>query len=46
MGRSIRECENHVGERSETRVVSRVPPDTRNPVGIRGDHPPSLNTTQ
>ena len=25
--------------------VSRVPPDTRNLVGIRGDHPPRLNIT-
>jgi hypothetical protein len=25
-------------------LCSQVPRDTRNPVGIRGDHPPRLNT--
>ena len=45
MGRYIEEGENPVDERSSWRAVSRVPPDTWNPVGMRGDHPPSLNTT-
>ena len=29
-----------VSERDEDKAVSRVPPDTRNPMGSRGDHPP------
>ena len=44
MGRPIEEGENPVSERFDQQTVSRVPPDTWNPVGIRGDHPPSLNT--
>ena len=46
MGRQSEECERHVGEIGKSRAESRVPRDTRNPVGSRGDHPPSLNTTQ
>ena len=46
MGRITEERESRVGERWEQRAGSRVPPDTWNPVGSRGDHPPSLNTTQ
>ena len=46
MGRITEERESRVGERREQRAGSRVPPDTWNPVGSRGDHPPSLNTTQ
>ena len=46
MGRAIKEGENPVGEKLRHQTVSRVPPDTWNPVGIWGDHPPSLNTTQ
>ena len=45
MGRPTEGCESHVLEKPEARVESRVPRDTRNPVGKRGDHPPSLNTT-
>ena len=45
MGRPTEECESHVNERWKQPAVSRVPRDTRNPVGKRGDHPPSLNTT-
>ena len=46
MGRGTEEGESPVSERQKRRAVSRVPRDTRNPVGSRGDHPPSLNTTQ
>ena len=46
MGRSIGEGENPVGEKIFQSAVSRVPPDTWNPVGRWGDHPPSLNTTR
>ena len=45
MGRPATECESHVFEKDRNLAVSRVPRDTRNPVGSRGDHPPSLNTT-
>ena len=45
MGRAIKEGENPVGEKLRHQTVSRVPPDTWNPVGTWGDHPPSLNTT-
>ena len=34
-----------VVERRNRRAGTRVPRDTRNPVGSRGDHPPRLNTT-
>ena len=46
MGSVIRERENRVGEKENQLAGSRVPRDTWNPVGRRGDHPPSLNTTQ
>ena len=46
MGRQTKQSESLVDERWVEQTVSRVPPDTWNPVGIRGDHPPSLNTTQ
>ncbi len=46
MGRSTRESDSLVRENRSQPTVSRVPPDTWNPVGIWGDHPPSLNTTQ
>ena len=45
MGRPAIECESHVNEKDLNLAGSRVPRDTRNPVGSRGDHPPSLNTT-
>ena len=34
-----------VDEKRNKQEWSRVPQDTRNPVGRRGDHPQSLNTT-
>ena len=46
MGRPATEGESPVSEREGHETGSRVPLDTRNPVGNRGDHPPSLNTTQ
>ena len=46
MGRHTIESDSLVDEKWSTLAVSRVPPDTWNPVGRRGDHPPSLNTTQ
>ena len=46
LGRPVRECESHVVENEVNEAGSRVPRDTRNPVGSRGDHPPSQNTTQ
>ena len=45
MGSPTEEGESPVHEKPEQPSVSRVPPDTWNPVGNRGDHPPSLNTT-
>jgi len=39
------EGKSPVCERPSDRSVSRVPRDTRNLAGSRGDHPPSLNTT-
>ena len=45
MGRHTTVGNSPVSEKSEDMAVSRVPSDTRNPVGSRGDHPPSLNTT-
>ena len=45
LGRQAREGKSPVNERLRQRAGSRVPPDTWNPVGSRGDHPPSLNTT-
>ena len=46
MERPAEERESRVREDVEHRAVSRVLPDTRNPVGKWGDHPPNLNTTQ
>ena len=46
MGKPTRECDSHVCEKESELAGSKVPRDTRNPVGSRGDHPPSLNTTQ
>ena len=45
MGSTAIVCNSHVSEIESDIVVSRVPSDTRNPVGSRRDHPPSLNTT-
>ena len=45
MERPAVEGESPVWENESQRAVSRVPRDTRNLVGIRGDHPPRLNTT-
>ena len=45
MGRPAIAGESPVSESGSCEVESRVPRDTRNPVGSRGDHPPSLNTT-
>ena len=39
------EGKSPVRERPRGRLGSRVPRDTGNLVGSRGDHPPSLNTT-
>ena len=39
-----RQGESPVHERRADMAVSRVPRDTRNLVGTRGDHPVSLNT--
>lgn len=39
------ESESLVWESNSQRAGSKVPRDTRNLVGIRGDHPPRLNTT-
>ena len=46
MGRGTKEGESPVSEKWKQQAGSRVPRDTRNPAGSRGDHPPSLNTTQ
>ena len=45
MGRQTTVGNSPVSEKSFRVAVSRVPPDAWNPVGSRGDHPPSLNTT-
>ena len=44
LGKPAREGESPVHERRADMAVSRVPRDTRNLVGTRGDHPVSLNT--
>ena len=44
LGRPAREGESPVRENEENRAVSRVPRDTRNLVGMSGDHPVRLNT--
>lgn len=45
LGKPARESESLVFETGRERAVSKVQRDTRNLVGIRGDHPPRLNTT-
>ena len=45
LGSPAREGESPVGEGRGGAVGSRVPRDTRNLVGTRGDHPVRLNTT-
>ena len=42
--RPAREGESPVSEIEVSRAVSRVPRDTRNLVGMSGDHPVRLNT--
>ena len=42
--RPIKEGENPVHESQDNETVSRVPRDTRNLVGMSGDHPVRLNT--
>ena len=42
--RPAREGESPVGETERSRAGSRVPRDTRNLVGMSGDHPVRLNT--
>ena len=44
LGKQTKDGESPVDEIESQLTVSRVPRDTRNPVGSRGDHPPSLNT--
>ena len=44
LGKPTKEGESPVDEILSQLTVSRVPRDTRNLVGSRGDHPPSLNT--
>ena len=45
MGRPGEESETLVHERLKNGLESRVPRDTRNPVGSRVDHHPRQNTT-
>ncbi len=44
LGKQTKDGESPVDEILIHLAGSRVPRDTRNPVGSRGDHPPSLNT--
>ena len=44
LGKPAKDGESPVDEIRRQRAGSRVPRDTRNLVGSRGDHPPSLNT--
>ena len=44
LGKPTKEGESPVSETSSNKTVSRVPRDTRNLVGICGDHPVRLNT--
>ena len=44
LGKQAREGESPVGETERSRAGSRVPRDTRNLVGMSGDHPVRLNT--
>ena len=46
LGKHTKEGESPVNEIEIQPTESRVLRDTRNPVGSRGDHPPSLNTPQ
>ena len=45
LGKPTKDGESPVDKRVNKLAVSRVLRDTRNLVGSRGDHPPSLNTT-
>lgn len=45
LGKPAREGEGPVSEKQAGKAGSRVPRDTRNPVGMSGDHPVRLNTT-
>ena len=45
LGKPVREGENPVSENERQPSVSRVPRDTWNLVGRKGDHPLRLNTT-
>ena len=45
LGKPTKDGESPVDEKESKLAGSRVPRDTRNLVGSRGDHPPSLNTT-
>ena len=40
-----RERKSRVSDKKKAAAGTRVPKDTRNPAGSRGDHPPRLNTT-
>ena len=44
LGKPAREGESPVWENEEGQAVSKVPRDTRNLVGMSGDHPVRLNT--
>jgi hypothetical protein len=44
LGKPSKEGERPVREIESDRGGTRVPRDTGNPVGSRGDHPPRLNT--
>ena len=46
LGKPAGEGESPVRESQRAIDGTRVPRDTRNLVGNRGDHPPRLNTTQ
>ena len=45
LGKPAKEGESPVHEIREQLAVSKVPRDTWNLAGSRGDHPPRLNTT-
>ena len=45
LGKPAKESESLVFEIEQQLAGSKVQRDTRNLVGIRGDHPPRLNTT-
>ena len=44
--RTSKEGKRPVSEKLNRLADTRVPQDTRNPVGSRRDHPPRLNTIQ